>query len=998
MGKDVRFDGRVAIVTGAGQGLGRCHALLLAARGAKVVVNDLGGSTSGEGKSSESADRVVDEIKQAGGEAVANYDSVEDGDAIVKTAMNTWGRVDIVINNAGILRDKSFKNMTDADWDIIFRVHNYGAYKVTKAAWPVMNEQGYGRVIFTTSAAGIYGNFGQTNYSSAKLSLVGMANTLALEGQRKNILVNTIAPVAASRLTEGLLPPAVFDALKPEYVSPLVAYLCSEESDTTGGLYEVGGGLYSSLRWERTKGKVFRLGREVTPEALQASWAEINDFSETEHISTLMESLGPVIQNVEAGPSKGGNEFIDVDAALGAKYPDVVSSYDESDLALYALGVGAASDPKEEQDLRLVYEGASGGMKALATYSVMPGVNAFLGLAKEGVTVPGLNYGLDRVLHGEQYVEVVRPLPLKATLTTKGVVKEIWDKGKGALVVIAGDSYDEDGDLLIKSEMTIFVRGAGGWGGARGPSAEVNVPPDRTPDVVVEDAIPANQALLYRLSGDWNPLHADPDMARAFGFEKPILHGLCTFGYAGRRVLERFAPEGNPDFFKSIKVRFADNVYPGDTLVTEMWKHSDQRIVFQCKVKERDAVVISNAAIELFDELPKPKEKKKPAGDALAAGPIEPTAADVIAAANQFLANNPGIAEKAQAVFQLNLNEPASVWTIDLKAGVARAGAATKPDATLELKDADYVSLQKGDADPIKLFSTGKLKVAGDMMSVNKLEGLLKMPFELVIARAEARAGGGGGAGGPEEPDEVVEATAADIIAAIDQYLKDKPAIAEKAQTVFQLQLSDPDSVWTIDLKGGAAGPGDAAKPDVTLKLSEANYVALQKGEADAMKLFTTGKVKVAGDMMAVNKLELLGDMPFELVLEKAEARVRGGALAAPPPSAPKAYDPLAPKLFEALAKRLEEQPSLADEVGAVLQFYVRDPDSKWVVDLKNRPPALKTGETDGATTTISIADADLGELGSGEVTPRALFQKGKLRVDGEVKPAHRLNFLKGLI
>lgn len=867
MGKDLSFDGRVAIVTGAGQGLGRCHALLLAARGAKVIVNDLGGSTSGEGKSSESADRVVEEIKQAGGEAVANYDSVEDGDAIVKTATDAWGRVDIVINNAGILRDKSFKNLTDADWEIIFRVHNFGAYKVTKAAWPIMNEQGYGRVIFTTSAAGIYGNFGQTNYSSAKLSLVGMANTLALEGQRKNILVNTIAPVAASRLTEGLLPPAVFDALKPEYVSPLVAYLCSEESDTTGGLYEVGGGLYSSLRWERTKGKVFRLGREVTPEALQASWAQINDFSETEHISTLMESLGPVIQNVEAGASKGGNEFIDVDAALGAKYPDVVSSYDEGDLALYALGVGAASDPSEEQDLQLVYEGASGGMKALATYSVMPGVNAFLGLAKEGVTAPGLNYGLDRVLHGEQYVEVVRPLPLEATLTTKGVVKEIWDKGKGALVVVGGDSYDEDGDLLIKSEMTIFVRGAGGWGGDRGPSAEVNVPPERAPDVVVEDAIPMNQALLYRLSGDWNPLHADPEMARAFGFEKPILHGLCTFGYAGRRVLEKFAPEGNPDFFKSIKVRFADNVYPGDTLVTEMWKESGRRIVFQCKVKERDSVVISNAAIELFDELPKPKEKK-----------------------------------------------PAEV--------VATEGA---DDAT-------------------------------------------------------------------------IEATAADIIAAIDQHLRDNPGITEKAQTVFQLQLSEPESLWTIDLKAGNAGAGETAKPDVTLKLSEANYVALQKGEADAMKLFTTGKVKVAGDMMAVNKLELLGDMPFELVLEKAEARVRGGALAAPPPSAPQVYEPLAPKLFEALAKRLEEQPSLADEVGAVLQFYVRDPDSKWVVDLKNQPPALKTGETDGATTTITIADADLAELGSGEATPQSLFQKGKLRVDGDVEPAHRLNFLKGLI
>ena len=874
MGKELRFDGRVAIVTGAGQGLGRSHALSLASRGAKVVVNDLGGSTSGEGKSAETADLVVEEIKQAGGEAVANYDSVEDGDAIVRTAMDAWGRVDIVINNAGILRDKSFKNMTDADWDIIFRVHNYGAYKVTKAAWPIMTEQGYGRVLFTTSSAGIYGNFGQTNYGSAKLSLVGFANTLSLEGQRKNVLVNTIAPFAASRLTEGLLPPAVFDSLKPEYVTPLVAYLCSEDNDTTGGVFEVGGGFYAGLRWERTKGKLFRIGREVSPEAIQSSWKQINDFSESEHISSVMESLGPIIQNVEAGPSRGGNEFIDVDEALGAKYPDRTSSYDEQDLALYALGVGAATDPNDDEGLRLVYEGHGGGMKALPTYAVIPGTNAILGFAKEGITAPGLNYGLDRVLHGEQYIELARPLPLKATLTTKGVVKDIWDKGKGALVVTALDSYDEDGDLLIKSEMTAFIRGAGGWGGDRGPSADINVPPSREPDAVVEDAIPANQALLYRLSGDWNPLHADPGMAQAFGFERPILHGLCTFGYAGRRVLEKFAPEGNPDFFKSIKVRFADNVYPGDTLITEMWKESDQRVVFQCKVKERDSVVISNAAIELFEALPKPKEKKKPAADASAGGSIEPIAADVIAAVSQFLAKNPGIAEKAQTVFQLKLSNPDSLWTIDLKTGTAGAGETAKPDATLQLSDADYVALQRGEADPIKLFSSGKLKVAGDMMSVNKLEALLKMPFDLVLDEARTRSGGAGEA--PEAAD--------------------------------------------------------------------------------------------------------------------------GGASAAPPATAPQEHEPFAPRLFEALAKRLQEQPSLADEVGAVLQFRVRDPDSKWVVDLKNTPPALKTGETDGATTTIIIADADLAQLSSGETTPQSLHQRGRLRVDGDMEPAHRLNFLKGLI
>src|SRR5439155_10487339 len=214
------FDGRVAIVTGAGAGLGRSHALLLASRGAKVVVNDLGGSAHGGGKSSAAADAVVAEIKAAGGQAVANYDSVEDGAKIVQCALDSFGAIDIVVNNAGILRDTSFQKLTQEDWDLIYRVHVLGSFRVTHAAWGHMRDKAYGRIIFTASAAGIYGNFGQANYSMAKLGLVGLSNTLALEGQKKNIHVNTIAPIAGSRLTETVMPKELVDALKPEYVSP----------------------------------------------------------------------------------------------------------------------------------------------------------------------------------------------------------------------------------------------------------------------------------------------------------------------------------------------------------------------------------------------------------------------------------------------------------------------------------------------------------------------------------------------------------------------------------------------------------------------------------------------------------------------------------------------------------------------------------------------------------------------------------------------------------
>ena len=643
----LRFDGRVAIVTGAGGGLGRSHALLLASRGAKLVVNDLGGSHTGQGKSASAADKVVAEIKAAGGEAVANYDSVEDGDKIVKTAIEAFGKIDIVINNAGILRDVSFPKMTQDDWDLVYRVHVLGAFRVTHAAWPHMRDAGYGRIVNTSSASGIYGNFGQANYSMAKLGLHGFSQTLALEGRKRNIIVNTIAPTAGSRMTETVMPPALVEALKPELVSPLVARLVHESQDDTGGLYEVGGGFFAKLRWERSTGKTFRLGRSISIEDVDAAMPQVTQFENTTHPENITAALQPLIENVEAGPSKGGNQFIDVDAALGHKYPEYHSAYDERDVALYALGVGAAKDPTDERDLQLVYELSGRGMKVLPSFGVIPAISMVFSQAKQGITAPGLTYGLDRVLHGEQYTEIKRPLPTKAKLVTRGTVKSIYDKGKGAIVNTDFVTYDENGDELIRNEMATFVRGAGGWGGERGPSAELNAPPDRAPDKVVEDKTSENQALLYRLSGDWNPLHADPSFAKAFGFARPILHGLCFFGFATRHVAQAFAPDGNPEFVKSIKVRFAASVLPGQTLVTEMWKASDQKIIFRCMIKETGEVCISNAAIELWKELPRPKERAKPAAAGAAAGSAAavPTSGDIFRAIGGFVTANPATAE-----------------------------------------------------------------------------------------------------------------------------------------------------------------------------------------------------------------------------------------------------------------------------------------------------------------------------------------------------------------
>lgn len=299
MSDAIRFQDQVVIVTGAGGGLGRAHALLFAKHGAKVVVNDLGGSTHGEGANASAADRVVAEIKAAGGEAVANHDSVTDGGKIVQCALDSFGRVDVVVNNAGILRDKSFIKMEDGDWDLVYKVHVEGAYKVTHAAWPHLREQNFGRVIFTASTSGIYGNFGQSNYGMAKLGLYGLTRTLAIEGRKNNVLVNAIAPTGGTRMTEGLIPPQVFEQLKPELVSPLVVYLGSDQCKDTGGLYEVGGGWVGKVRWERSLGAGFDPRSGFSPEDVAASWKQIGDFEGAVHPDDNVTALREMMANLQ---------------------------------------------------------------------------------------------------------------------------------------------------------------------------------------------------------------------------------------------------------------------------------------------------------------------------------------------------------------------------------------------------------------------------------------------------------------------------------------------------------------------------------------------------------------------------------------------------------------------------------------------------------------------------------------------------------------------------
>ncbi len=989
---DLRFDNRVAIVTGAGNGLGRSHALFLASRGAKVVVNDLGGGFKGEGKSSAAADKVVEEIKAAGGQAVANYDSVEDGDKIVKTALDAFGGVDIVINNAGILRDTSFQKMTDQDWDLIVKVHLNGAYKVTKAAWDHMRDKGYGRIIFTTSAAGIYGNFGQANYSAAKLALVGLMQTLAIEGKKKNVFANAIGPIAGSRMTETVLPPDLIAALKPEFVTPLVAYLCHESCEENGGTFEVGGGFMGKLRWERAEGELFRISRAITPEQVKASWGKIAGFAHTTHPSDITASMQPILGNLSTAKTKGGNEFIDLDLALGYEAPPVESSYDERDVALYALGVGAAHDPLDDADLQTVYELHGEGMKVLPTFGVVPILNVMMKNAREGKTIPGLNYGFDRVLHGEQFTEVKYPLPTHAKLTHKVKVKDIFDKGKNALVVTSSTSYDEDGNEVIYNELTTFVRGAGGWGGERGPSADVNVPPTRAPDAVMSEKIPENQALLYRLSGDWNPLHADPSFAKNFGFQKPILHGLCSYGIAARHVIKSFC-KGDPRLFKSIKARFADTVFPGETLKTEMWKEGN-KVIFRCRVEGKEKDAISNAAVELYEKIPTRPAKKSAAAPSASAGASAGGGGDPIAMIFGAIRGHVDTHKdltKIGKVFQFNITDPSAKWVVDLKEGKVFEGTAAKADTTLELSQSDWLAMATGQANPQKLYFGGKLKITGDVMASQKLDFLKDVkpaPAGASTSATPAAAPAGAGELGDFQPIHV--------FAGMRDHIEKHPELIAKVATVYQWKLTNPESFWILDLKNGKGKveEGKVDKPDTTLELTQADFLDMSAGKADPQKLYFGGKLKIGGNLMASQKLEFLKSIDKEAAKAAAmkvtaQPSKAASASASPAPAAGSKV----PEILAALKDRLAKNAGLAKEIGGTLQFKVGDhafsvSANGFAEGLNDKREATLTFKEEDAFVTL-VQDAS---------KETDLFMHGQIRVDGNVQLAKKIAFLNKLV
>ncbi|KAF2399008.1 peroxisomal hydratase-dehydrogenase-epimerase [Trichodelitschia bisporula] len=590
-GTPIRFDGKVVLVTGGGDGLGRAYARLFGRLGAKVVVNDLA-----------RAEGVAKEIRDAGGEAIAVALSVERGDEVVAKVVETYGRIDIVVNNAGILRDKAFANMSDEQWTAVINVHLRGTYKVTKAAWPHMLRQKYGRIVNISSTSGIYGNFGQANYAAAKTGILGFSRTIAREGAKYNIHVNTVAPSAGTAMTRTVRPEAEVQQLKPEFVAPLIALLCSDVCPTpTGGMYEAGSGWFAATRWQRARGVDFPHDEGVpSVEAVKDALSHITDFDDGRADNPESPSDGGkwAVENILRS-SKSVNirredrtnrKYLNkIAAAIGANGPPTRFTYTDKDVILYNLGLGAS-----HTDLPLVYE-KHPDFHPLPTFAVVPTYTSKAPYILADI-LPNFNPRL--LLHGEQYLELKSwPIPTSGTLLTTTKLVEVVDKANAAVVRRAATTTTDEGKPLFYSESAAFIRGSGNFGGSRnasdrGPATAANKPPARAPDAVVSETTPTNLAAIYRLSGDRNPLHIDSAFSSVGGFKVPILHGLATFGIAAKHVSARYGP------WRAIKVRFAGTVLPGETIVTEMWRE-DGRVIFQAKVQETGKVCLSAAAAEL---------------------------------------------------------------------------------------------------------------------------------------------------------------------------------------------------------------------------------------------------------------------------------------------------------------------------------------------------------------------------------------------------------------
>lgn len=579
--------GKVVIVTGAGGGLGKSHAKLFAKYGAKVVVNDFSDPFT-----------VVEEIRKAGGMAVGSkHDVYSEADKVVKTAVDSYGTVDILVNNAGILRDRSFLKMSQQDWDSVLQIHLLATFKLCKLVWPIMSKNG-GWIINTTSTSGIYGNFGQANYASAKAGVLGFSRTLAREGKKAGINVVAYAPHAETAMTKTIFSEKELNKFDVSQVSPFVVAITCQEMpvNVSGQLFEVGAGWIGNVRWQRAKGAVNHGDKvsETSMEFVKDNWKDITDFKSPVTVGSAEESSMAILAAVGGDEDDDEEEEEEDEDEQG----DGSYVYDHRQVILYNLSIGATA-----KDLKYVYESAN-DFKAFPTFGVIPPLSGAGGLDFDGILE---NYNPMKLLHGEQFLHLNRTIPTSGRLTTRAKPLAVETKNKGSksnvLIRVIYETFDEKENLIFTNVGSYFVRDTKSVRDSfdKGLEAKLGTfykdqyqTPKSKPDHQMEFKTSTDQAALYRLNADFNPLHIDPQFAKGGGFNKPILHGLCFFGIAGM-LLSRVYGDGLTD----IKGRFVGVVYPGETIVVDMWDMKGV-VVWKAWVKERKADCIGFASAKFF--------------------------------------------------------------------------------------------------------------------------------------------------------------------------------------------------------------------------------------------------------------------------------------------------------------------------------------------------------------------------------------------------------------
>jgi len=687
------LEGKVVLITGAGGGIGRAHALACARQGARVVVNDLGGSRDGTGAGHRMADEVVTEIEALGQEAVANHDSVTDPEGcarMVQAALDRWGHLDVVVNNAGILRDKTFAKMTDEEWRLVLDVHLNGTRNVTKAALEALSKQG-GAIVNTTSYSGMIGNFGQSNYAAAKAGIYGFTRVLALELRKRGITANCVAPVAKTRMTDDI---EMIDAdWTAEQISPVVVFLASDlAKGVTGKVFGVQGQRIH-LYEVKTNDGVEKPGAELwAPEEIAEKLPEISAWQEApvaaapaaqddavSRVFRLFEKgykpdaapdwtanlqwriKGGTDQTIEVGGGKAtvhtglhGTPTCTVKVAsdtLVAMFTGQIdaqkafmtgkaSADNLNDLMKFAMafdfakiaaaaaeseGAAPAEAPAEvapaDDPLPIGkrYEGgfwfvdraefeayadaiddpnpACRGPDAVAPpmYHVRP----FIGLMMKLATDPELDLDLLRLVHAEHDMSFHRVLRHGDLLELRGTLQDFEEKSSGQLVSYGLIGF-VNGEKALKGTTSYFIRGKKHADGKKKKPEPEALP---EPELIVPEPVTADQATRYaEASGDDNPIHVDPDTARAAGLPGVILHGLCTMAFAQRDLVDRLAG-GDPRRLKRLAVRFAKPVFPGQTLTLKVWGDGGE-VSFLTENPEGQVVIANGRAVIAPEETP----------------------------------------------------------------------------------------------------------------------------------------------------------------------------------------------------------------------------------------------------------------------------------------------------------------------------------------------------------------------------------------------------------